>query len=155
MVTNRNDMRSLLEPQYQQMIKDGGFSQVHKNRMMSSVIGGLSSAKGQFDADLGRDVAAQGMQNTGLKARNMLKANRNYSRQIADASTGIDIEGRNEFWRALQGAQGMYEGLHGMSRDYTQAKQQDDANSFWGTFKRGLASGLASGITGGMNGGRQ
>jgi hypothetical protein len=152
MQKNRDYMKNLLAPQYEQMIADQGFSQDYKNKLGGSVIGTLAGARGQYDADLGKEAAALGMTNTGFKRRNMNKFNRDYLRQISDARTGVDLESRNEFWRALQGAQGMAESLHGMSADYTRAKQADDANSFWGTFKRGLASGLASGITGGMSG---
>lgn len=155
MAKNRDYMKGLLAPQYEQMIQDQGFSPTVKGQMFGNAFGALTGAKKQYDADLSKEAAALGMTNTGFKRRNTNKFNQDYLRQLLGARRDIDLESRNEFWRALQGAQGMAESLHGMSSDYTRAKQMDDANSFWGTLKRGLASGLASGITSGMSWGRQ
>ncbi len=152
MAKNREYMKGLLAPQYEQMIQDQGFSPTVKGQMFGNAFGALTGAKKQYDVDLDKETAALGMSNTGFKQRNRNKYNQDYLRQLWGARRDIDLESRNEFWRALQGAQGMSESLHNMSADYTRAKQADDANSFWGTFKRGLASGLASGITGGMSG---
>lgn len=146
MAKNRDYMKNLLAPRYEQMIEDEGFSSDYKNKMMGGVMATLTGARNQYNTDLDKEAAALGMQNTGFKQRNMQKYNRNYLRQLSDARTGVDLESRNEFWRALQGAQGMAESLHGMSSDYTQAKQADDQNSFWGTFKRSLGSSLGSNL---------
>jgi hypothetical protein len=71
MAKNREYMKGLLAPQYEQMIEDKGFSPTVKGKMFGNAFGTVTGAKRKYDADLSKETAALGMTNTGFKQRNM------------------------------------------------------------------------------------
>lgn len=124
-----------------------GYSPEVLNAMRGVSTGAITGAKRSAIADVDRQVAAQGMGNTGMGIRMAGNLGNQAMVQQREANRDIDLENaeaqKRDFWQASQGwGQGIQGQQQAQTADATTDlnRQQVGNQGFWGTVKRNLAN---------------
>jgi hypothetical protein len=113
-----------------------GYSPDGMNAMRATAMGSLTGARKSTMQDVNRQIAAQGMGNTGMGIRSAERVGRdfmNQSRMLSNDVTLADEEARKrDFWQAAQGWGQGIQGQGGFQNQSRALNMQQPQGGFWG-----------------------
>jgi hypothetical protein len=142
-INYRNAMEKASKPFYQDILANKGFSSQYKNILGAKTGEALGMSRLQDEDAIRKQVAGLGMTNTGLALRNFQNLGTGYAREFANSAKDTELESRNEYWRGIQGNEGLQGNLANLTAAYEEQRRANEANSLWGQMKQGISSGVS------------